>query len=478
MRKILLLVLAGLFTNQICGAQTTEPERQQLLNGLRILIWTRPGDPTVFLKLRIHSGAAFDPAGKAGTMALLGDILFPDASTHEYFTEEEGGRLEVKTDYNSINITLQGRSSDYDRIVDILRGAILTTPLTPENVTKVREARIKALSEQKTSLVDLADERIAKRLLGSFPYAQPVEGSVETVARIDRADLMLARERFLTANNATLAIVGGVDERRAMRALRQLLGGWTKGNEIVPATFRQPDAPRKTTLLVNSAGSATVELRVGLRGLSRSDPDYYAATLLPTIVRERWRKLMPEAAQASVYVRHEAQYLPGIFAMGATVNESDAAKALTAAREVLKEIVGAPFTTVEIEAAKRQANASEGQPATLQTMADSWLDIDTYGLQPLADQARLRAKIAAADLHRVAARLFDNTPTASVAVGDLERLSRYFNGTDVELELKVRERGSKTVEQKPAKVVPAPRSTPSPSSGTGPPLKSAPPKPN
>ena len=61
-------------------AQAPEPQREQLLNGLGILLWSRPGDQNVLLKLRIHSGAAFDPAGKAGTMALLGDILFPDAA--------------------------------------------------------------------------------------------------------------------------------------------------------------------------------------------------------------------------------------------------------------------------------------------------------------------------------------------------------------------------------------------------------------
>ena len=56
------------------------------------------------------------------------------------------------------------------------------------------------------------------------------------------ADLMLARERFLNSNNATLAIIGGVTKTRAMRALRQILGPWRKSEQIVPTTFRQPTA--------------------------------------------------------------------------------------------------------------------------------------------------------------------------------------------------------------------------------------------
>src|SRR6266700_1875315 len=155
----------------VTQAQAPAPEREQLLNGLRILLWSRPADQNVLLKLRIHSGAAFDTAGKAGTMALLGDMLFPDALTHDYFTPEMGGKLEVETDHDAITITLQGRASEYDRIVDYLRAALVTTPLTPENFTKVREARLKGLSTVKPA--DIANQAIRERLFGSFPYANP-----------------------------------------------------------------------------------------------------------------------------------------------------------------------------------------------------------------------------------------------------------------------------------------------------------------
>ena len=236
------------------------------MNGLRILLWSRPGDESVLLKLRIHSGAAFDLAGKAGTMALLGDILFPDAATHDYFTQEMGGRLEVETNHDAINITLQGRAGDYDRIVDILRGALVTTPLTAENLASVRAARLKVLSETKSSPADVADHLIAERLLGSFPYAHAAGGTVESLTRIDRADLMLAREKFLSPNNATLVIVGGVDKVHAMRALRQLMGGWRRSDQLVPTTFRQPDPSDPRILIADSPGTPMSEIRLATRG--------------------------------------------------------------------------------------------------------------------------------------------------------------------------------------------------------------------
>src|SRR5215470_5387681 len=113
------------------------PENQELLNGLKILFWQRPGSPDVVVKLRIHSGSAFDLAGKDGEMALLGDMLFPDPTTIDYFTEQMGGKLNVAVNYDSMTVTMVGKADQLENILEVLRNAILTTPLSPEVVTRV-----------------------------------------------------------------------------------------------------------------------------------------------------------------------------------------------------------------------------------------------------------------------------------------------------------------------------------------------------
>src|SRR4030088_2547138 len=179
------------------GAQTyPEPVREHLLNGLTVLFWERPGDPKVFIKLRVESGAAFDLAGKGGTMALLGDVLFPDPVTREYVSEQLGGRLDVATNHDAIDVTISGRANELERIVDFLRGALVTPQITPENVAKVRESKLKQLAERANSATDIADREIAVRLFGAYPYGHPAIGTVESVSRIERPDLMFARERF------------------------------------------------------------------------------------------------------------------------------------------------------------------------------------------------------------------------------------------------------------------------------------------
>src|SRR5215217_2830355 len=233
-KALRLCTFAGiiLFSVLPLSAQTpAQPEREQLLNGLRLLFWVKPGNPDVILKLRINSGAAFDLSGKSGQMALLGDLLFPDPTTVDYFTDEMGGKLNVNVTYDSVTITMVGKADQLEHIVEVLRNALLSTQLTPEVVTRVRDARIKVLRDTSIAPAEVADRAITARLYGDFPYGHPASGSPEDVARVDRADVMQAHDRFLNSNNATLAIIGGVTKQRAMRTLRQLLGPWRKSEQ-------------------------------------------------------------------------------------------------------------------------------------------------------------------------------------------------------------------------------------------------------
>ena len=414
------------------GQTSAPPERFQLLNGLRVILLSRPGDQDVLLKLRIHSGAAFDLAGKAGTMALLGDLLFPDPSTREYFTEELNGRLNVVTDYDSVTITLQGRAQGFERIVETLRTAVVTTQLTPENIAKARDGRLKIIKDTGISPSLVADRTIATRLFGDFPYGRPYAGSAESLERITRPDLMVARDRFLNPNNATLVIIGGVQRARATRALRQLLGAWRKSEAVVPSSFQQPVPADPRILVFNAPADQSAEVRLAARGLSRGDPDFQSASLLALVARKRWETLLPDLARNPTFVRHEAFTLPGIFLMGATVDNLLAGKTLTTAQETIRALATHPVTDAELEAARSEAKEMlTKQLSTPDGTADAWLDVDTYQITPGNEQLSAISNISTADLKRTANRLFWEVPFAFAVIGNsatlkpqLERLGK------------------------------------------------------
>lgn len=423
------LFLFLLLAAQPAHSQTPkEPEREQLLNDLSLLIWTQPGSPELLLKLRINSGAAFDLSGKSGQMALLGDLLFPDAATIDYFTEEMDGKLDVEVTYDSITITMAGKASEFEQIVSVLRNALLSTQFAPEVVARVREARIKTLRDATVSPAAVADRAIAARLFDDFPYGRLVSGTPEDVARIERADLMLTHERFLNSNNATLAVVGGVTKARAFRTLRQLLGPWRKSEKLVPTTFRQPTPPDPRTLVLNVPGPSA-EIRLALRGLARSDRDFYAATVLARLAQHRWQATMPELSNQPVFVRSDSYILPGAFVMGATVSSLKAADAITNAKKVLDFLVTNAPAAAELERARSEVvNEVAVEAAKSDAYPDPWLDFDTYRLQSVQDPVTSLRSVGPADIQRVANRMFKGAAVASVVAGEPGELKAALEG--------------------------------------------------
>ena len=415
---------------QQAPAQSADlPDSQELLNGLRVLIWTKPGNPEVVVKLRIHSGSAFDLAGKSGEMALLGDILFPDPATADYFTDQMGGKLNVSVNYDSMTITMRGKAEQVDHMFEVLRNGILSTPLTPDIVARVRENRIKLLKDSSVSPSIVADRAIAVRLFGDFPYGRPSSGSPEDLGRVNRGDLMLVHERFMSSNNAMLAIIGGVNKSRALRTLKQLFGPWRKSEQIVPATFQAAKPPDSKLLIVN-APSVSTEVRIAWRGVSRSDRDYYTAKIAAKIAEDRWESSNPELSSKPIFARSESFILPGIVVVGASVAHTAAVNTIGSARKAVESLITTPVAPAELERAKREVAIENNSPTAnlLEDQPDAWLDMDTYKLTAIQDRPSLIAAVSPADIQRVAARLFKDTPLATVAVGDAPQLKLALQG--------------------------------------------------
>ncbi|HEU0251432.1 MAG TPA: insulinase family protein, partial [Pyrinomonadaceae bacterium] len=428
-RRLVVSALLAVLLVQPASSQTPrEPEREQLLNGLRLLIWSQPNSPELLVKLRLHSGAAFDLAGKSGQMALLGDLLFPDAATVDYFTDELGGKLDVSVNYDSITITMVGKSSELEQVISVLRNAILSTQFAPEIVTRVRDARLKTLKELTVSPAIVADRAIAFRLFDDFPYGRLAGGSPEGLARVDRADLMLAHERFFSSNNATLAIVGGVTRARAFRTVRQLLGPWRKSDKLVPTTFTQPKSPDPRTLIVNVPGPTT-EVRLAVRGVARANADFPTSLVMARLAQHRWQAMAAELANQPVFVRSDAYVLPGAIVMGAAVGTEKAPDALANARKVIESLIATPATAAELDRAKAEVvNEIVTITSKIESLPDPWLDADTYRLSAVQDQPSLLRAVTAADIQRLATRVFKDVGVASVVAGEAAQLKAALQG--------------------------------------------------
>lgn len=411
-----LLALAVSAFGQRLGS--TVPRQETLLNGLKLLMWNTPGSDKATVKIRIHSGSAFDPQGKEGLMKMLAENLFPTEAAREFFRDDLGGSLDISSNFDYIQIDASGRSSELLTMLETLASAVSNPTIDKETTASLKASQTVKIKELEADPAYVADQAVAKRLFGTFPYGRPEHGTLESVGKIDFADLIEARQRFISADNATIAVSGSIDPNLTYRAVRRYFGSWLKSDKKAPSTFRQPDPPQSGMPVFDSPVPNKSEFRFAVRGFARSDKDFHASAILAIILRSRTQLREGNSA----FVRGGWHILPGSFVFGVAdwnlgrIEKRGDKISLPVMDGYQKAFLDAAIKPDEFESAKREFVST----MSAADVAQAWLDADTFKLgKPEPDIAR---NITIADVQRVLERL-QKEPVAYALVFASEKAS-------------------------------------------------------
>lgn len=411
---VLLVALAGVASAQRPSAT---PRQEKLLNGLKILYWNTPGAEKTTLKLRIHAGSAFDPQDKEGVITLLSESFFPTADSRSFFKDELDGSFELTSNYDYIQFDATAKNSDFLTMLETIAQAISNPDLSKEATSTLKSALLLKIRDAEKNSSYVADRAVAKRLFGTFPYGRPMIGTTESLQKIDFADLRFARDRLVTADNATLVISGNVDAALALKAVRRYFGAWLKSDKKVPSTFRQPDAPDAAVAKIEMPGVANSEVRYAIRGFARSSKEFAAAEIYARVLQSRLAEVVARGTGSEAAVAHDAHILPGAFvfryrsqpsspALIPPGGETDTTSA------TFRSILNRPVSESEFAAAKNEVLASLGK----RDPGDQWLDIDTYRITSVADETRSFQNVTLADMSSLSSRLVREPLVTAVVV--------------------------------------------------------------
>ena len=410
----IVLLLFSLVAPAIFSQTSPAPKKESLLNGLKVLMWSDAKADKVSVKIRIHAGSAFDPQGKEGVMQLLADNIFPNEASKEFFVEDLNGSLEVVTNYDYIQINASSKAEDFLTMLETLATAVSSPAIDKETTAKLKTALLAKIKTLEADPAYVADRAAAKRLFGTFPYGRPQSGTEATVKTIDFADLINAKGRFLSADNATIAISGNFDRALGFRAVRRYFGGWLKSDKRVPSTFRQPDDPPTGLQIVASPAKGKTAIRYAMRGLSRNDKDLVASLIFTNILETRLKARVPSGHTGDVFVRNEYHTLPGMITIGFSADKGEfgTANGKVEANELIGKAIADPITDAEFQAAK---TVVQNEWAARDAIS-FWLDVDTFRT---AEPTSKSAEITIADVKAFAesaskkpmVAILVNTPT-------------------------------------------------------------------
>lgn len=358
----LLLVAVTLFGIEAHAAVTIQNWRTP--QGANVLFVESHDLPLLDISIDFAAGSAYDTAQTSGLASMtrhllaLGAAGMSDNEIARRF-EDVGANLGGSLDRDRAGLTLRTLSSAREReqAIDTFV-KILQQPEFPQVVLEREKARsIAGLKEALTRPDTLAERAFYRAVYGAHPYALPPGGELETLATLQREQLVSFYQRHYGSANATVVMIGDID-RPAAEALALRL---TQGLPAGPAPAAIPavglrSAPVQQRIAHPASQS---HILLGQPGVKRGDADYFALYLGNYVLGGGGfdSRLLKELRQQRGLVYSASSYfIPqrefGPFELGLQTERSQADKALKVARDTLAEFVRRGPSGKELQQAK------------------------------------------------------------------------------------------------------------------------------
>lgn len=243
---------------------------------------------------------------------------------------------------------------------------VLSKPKFSEETYQRELANLKVARQSvKQSPAALGSEAFYKALYGDHPYASPSNGTDESLASMQRKQVIDFYDRYYVSSNAVIAIVGQLSRAQAENMANELMADLSKGTKVPAIPAVQPVSEAQTIKI--DYPSKQTHILMGQPGIQRGDKDYFTLYLAnhPFGGSGFSSRLVDEIREKrglaySVYSYFSPSREPGPFMMGMQTKNEQADQAIDLLKAELQKYWQQGPTEDELESSVK--NITGGFP--------------------------------------------------------------------------------------------------------------------
>ncbi len=265
-----------------------KPVKNELSNGLRIVLLEDRRYPTINFRLSFKSGDINDPEGKTGLNSAMASMLSEGTKEHsskELAEEIErlGAHLSASASFDNTTVSASTLSMYSSEVIKLLAEVALTPTFPDQELELYKQNTIEGLKFQRSQPDFLADEQVSRIIYGDHPYSinSPTPKDIE---RLSKDELLEFHKKSFIPNNAIFFAVGDFDTAELTKQIEDEFGEWTS-DEIQPPDFSEPPMRDKRTLtIVDRTGSTQSNIVLANLAIKRDAPDYFPVLMMNQIL--------------------------------------------------------------------------------------------------------------------------------------------------------------------------------------------------
>ena len=266
----------------------TVPRRLVLANGLTVVTASARSAPVFTAMLVVEAGSRYDPEGSSGLAALVGTILLEgsterSASSIALAVDSMGSSLDTVTGYETTAVVASGLAEHCHESLRLLSEVATSPAFAAAAVAECVRRQLAELADDEGQAYDVCRRDFMKTVFRGHSRRNPVGGLPEAVSRLTAGDLKLFHRRHLRPDNAVLAVVGDLDAGELQDVAAETFGAWQGGGRPADPP-PPPNRQRGRRVESVTMDSKQVHVSIGNLAIARSDPLFYATSVMDAIL--------------------------------------------------------------------------------------------------------------------------------------------------------------------------------------------------
>ena len=341
-------------------------ERMTLANGMTLIAQVDKTLPIFTLAVGTAAGNLQDLPEKAGAHSMMAQLLTSgntsfDTTALEHELDLLGATFSPASGESTTVLSVNGLTEEQYATLELARACWFESTFPEAEFENARRVRIRGLLQSLEDPGYLAARALKNAFFKEHPYSVPASGTVESVEKLTREDLVDAHRRLLDPQKIVVSVSGDVDLPR----LIDQLSAWRAPEGVEPVAARvipTPEPAQNAEITVEHARKQAV-VYVAYPGLERRSDDEATLSTLTSILSGQGGRLFGSLREQrslaySVSMQSMSMENAGIVYAAMETSPSKVEEAIAGMREELQRLITEPLTDEEVSRARARIAGS------------------------------------------------------------------------------------------------------------------------
>ncbi len=387
----------------------------RLPNGVTVVTAEMPAMASVSLGIWVAVGGRNESAKFCGISHFIEHLLFkgtPRRNARRISQEIEGlgGYLNAFTSEENTCIYAKAHRRHLPEVLDVLTDMFQRSLFSPEEIRKERDVIKDEIAMYHDQPHQLVHDLLNETLWPNHPLGRPLTGSVRSLNRIQRPQLVSFYRSHYVGAATVVAAAGNLRHGPFVDKVRRQMRFWPQGSmpSFLPVNTKQHE-PR---ICCHVKETAQTQVALGIRTCSRHDPRRYALRLLNALLGEnmssRLFQILREDLGLAYAVQSSANFFEdeGALVISAGLEPPKLLQVMTLIQKELRRLVEAAPSATELRRARDYVLGQVDLSMENSEHQMNWLGEHVLGYGKLVsplEHKRALSRVRPSDIRRVAA---------------------------------------------------------------------------